>query len=99
MPSLSSYAAPEPAENTPYETANRELARSLDNLKDLVSSLEHRLQDVLVPAADEKSEVDGSTGNIIRAARAPMVSMLEHHTASAESIAIDVSALLNRLCL
>ena len=98
MPSLSSYAAPEPAENSPYETANRELARSLDNLKDLVSNLEHRLQDVLVHAAAEKSE-DGSTGNIIRAARAPMVSMLEHHTARAESIAVDVSALLHRLCL
>ena len=98
MPSLSSYAAPEPAENSPYETANRELARSLDNLKDLVSSLEHRLQDVLVPTAAEKA-VDGSTGNIIRAVRAPMVSMLEHHTARAESIAMDVSALLNRLCL
>ena len=98
MASLNSYAAPEPAENSPYENANRELARSLDNLKDLVSNLEHRLQDVLVPAADEKS-VDGSTGNIIRAARAPMVSMLEHHTARAESIAMDVSALLNRLCL
>ena len=98
MPSLNSYAAPEPAENSPYETANRELARSLDNLKDLVSSLEHRLQDVLEPVAAEKA-VDGSTGNTIRAARAPMVFMLEHHTARAESIAMDVSALLNRLCL
>ena len=98
MPSLSSYAAPEPAENSPFETANHELVRSLDNLKDLVSNLEHRLQVVLVHAADEKS-ADAATGNIIRAVRAPMVSMLEHHTARAESIAVDVSALLHRLCL
>lgn len=89
----SSNLVPESA----YNTADKELAATLERLDDLVSNLRHRLAPVLVPGGDGKELPAGDLA--ARMAPAPLVQTLEHHTARADRIGDDVNDLLRRLCL
>ena len=80
-----------------YSAASSQLSARLERLEDLIANLSHRLTPVLRHESD-KAVAAGE--QLCKAAPpAPLVASLQHHAARAESIAMDVSELLNRLCL
>lgn len=89
----STNIAPESA----YNTASNQLAARLERLEDLLAQLSHRLMPVLVPLDDGKALERGDQA--MKAAPAPLVSMLEHHAARTDNLGDEVCDLLQRLCL
>lgn len=86
------------APDSAYINADHNLAVQLDRLQDLMSSLRHRLQPVLQPAAEHQAAPEGSQ-QACRVLPAPLVSALENHAFRAEGLGNEVADLLNRACL